>query len=95
MNPPAECEALYDPDLPDANSVIASLCCVATQYASRPSTELAQLALDLAHKLTAPEYAESKLISEVAQQLVRQWHQVLCERMNAFAGAVPGSRAVN
>jgi len=51
-------EAQYDPDLPDAKAVMASLCCVASQYASNPSLELAQLAASLAHKLTAPQYAE-------------------------------------
>lgn len=95
MNPPADSEAPYDPDLPDANSVIASLCCVATQYASRPSTELAQLALDLARKLAAPEYAESERISEIAQQLVKQWNGVLRERRAAFARIAPSSRAIN
>lgn len=88
-----ETEAQFDPDLPTASAVIASLCCVATQYASRPSVDLARQALDLARKLTAPQYAESKLIVEVAEQLVRQWDQVLFRQMNAFT--VPGSQAVN
>jgi hypothetical protein len=41
---------LYDPELPDASSVMASLLCVATVYAGRPSLELAKLALSLAEK---------------------------------------------
>ncbi len=71
--------ALYDPDLPTASAVMASLCCVATQYASRPSIDLAHLASTLAYKLTAPEYAESQLITEVAKRLVYQWDQVVRE----------------
>jgi hypothetical protein len=53
-------QALYDPELPDANAVMASLCCVAAQYAGKPSLALAELAADLSRKLTAPQYAESR-----------------------------------
>jgi hypothetical protein len=67
----------YDPELPDANSVMASLCCVAVQYASNPSLELAALATDLSQKLTAPEYAESQLVTEVAKRLAAQWSAIL------------------
>lgn len=73
-------KALYDPDLPNASSVMASLCCVAAQYASKPSRALAELAADLSHKLTAPQYAESRLVTEVAKRLVTQWETVLHEQ---------------
>jgi hypothetical protein len=69
-------DATYDPELPDANAVLASLCCVASRYATSPSPELAQLAANLSRKLTAPEYAESKLVVEVAQHLLRHWEGV-------------------
>jgi hypothetical protein len=75
-------EAQFDPDLPNASAVMASLCCVATQYASQPSLELAKLAASLAHKLTAPQYAESKLVVEVAKGLVRQWDEVIDEALS-------------
>ncbi|CAG0992886.1 hypothetical protein MTYP_02379 [Methylophilaceae bacterium] len=84
-------EAKYDPDLPDASAVMASLCCVATQYASNPSMELARLAASLAHKLTAPQYAESKLVVEVAKRLVRQWDDVLFEQTNEMSRVIPAS----
>jgi hypothetical protein len=67
----------YDPELPNANAVMASLCCVAVQYASRPSLELAALAADLSQKLMAPQYAESKLVTEVAKRLTAQWSTIL------------------
>ncbi len=97
MNQQSETDAQFDPDLPTANAVMASLCCVAAQYASRPSTELAKLALDLAYKLTAPQYAESELITEVAQQLVRQWKQVLYQQVQTRAAGmiIPGNRFIN
>jgi len=71
--------ALYDPDLPTASEVMASLCCVATQYAKEPSLDLATLASSLANTLTAPEYAETKLIVTVAKRLAHQWDSVLRE----------------
>ena len=97
MNQQAETNAQFDPDLPTANAVMASLCCVAAQYASKPSIELAKLALDLAYKLSAPQYAESKLITEVAQQLVRQWKQVLYQQVKTRAAGLimPDSRFIN
>jgi hypothetical protein len=70
---------LFDPDLPTAKEVMSAICCVATQYALNPSLDLAKLASILANKLTAPEYAESKLIVEVAKRLVFQWDEVLRE----------------
>lgn len=95
MSSRSEPEAQFDPELPTASAVIASLCCVAAQYANSPSLELARLALDLARKLTAPQYAESKLIVEVAQQLVRQWDQVLHRQMNRPGAVAPGSQSVH
>jgi len=88
-------EAQFDPDLPNASAVMASLCCVATQYASQPSLELAKLAASLAHKLTAPQYAESKLVTEVAKRLVRQWDEVidkaLSEQKEVLRNLMPSS----
>lgn len=84
-------EAQFDPDLPNASAVMASLCCVATQYASQPSLELARLAASLAHKLTAPQYAESKLVVEVAKRLVRQWDEVLDDQNEALRKLMPSS----
>lgn len=78
-------EAIYDPDLPDANALLASLCCVASRYAARPSPDLAQLAVSLSRKLTAPEYAESRLVSEVAQRLVQQWESIAIEQCRQLA----------
>lgn len=80
-------EATYDPELPDANAVLASLCCVAARYAARPSRDLAQLAASLSRKLTAPQYAESKLVSEVAQRLVRQWESIVIEQSRQLVPA--------
>lgn len=67
----------YDPDLPDANAVMAAICCTSSQYAVNPSIDLAMLVADLAYKLTAPQYAESKLVSEVAKRLVCQWDAII------------------
>ena len=81
-------EATYDPDLPEANAVMASLCCEAARYASHPSTDLAQLAASLARKLTAPQYAgSSRLVNEVAQRLVRQWEAIVVEQSRHVAPA--------
>ncbi len=84
-------ETQYDPDLPDAKAVMASLCCVASQYASNPSRELAQLPASLAHKLSAPQYAESRLVEEVAKRLVRQWQQVLADQADTMRDLMPES----
>jgi len=40
---------------------------------------LAILASDLANKLTAPEYADSKLIEDIAERLVQQWARIVSE----------------
>jgi hypothetical protein len=71
---------LFDPELPTAKEVMGAICCVATRYALNPSFELAKTASILALKLTAPEYAESALITEIAKRLVSQWEDVLCEQ---------------
>jgi hypothetical protein len=64
---------LYDPEMPDASAVMASLLSVTTIYAGKPSLELAKLALSLAETLTAPEYAESDLICSVSRRIHLQW----------------------
>lgn len=69
--------ATFDPDLPDANAVMAAICCVSARFAANPSLELALLASDLSFKLTAEEYAESPLISGIARHLVKQWDVVV------------------
>ncbi len=76
--------ALFDPELPSANAVMATLNCVAARYAMQPSLELAELASSLAYKLTAPEYTESKLIEEVAKSLVFQWDKVVRTYLEAL-----------
>lgn len=84
----AHYSALFDPELPTASAVMASLNCVAVQYAQQPSLELAYLASGLAYTLTAPEYAESKLIEEVACSLVFQWGRLLQMHQQASSGWV-------
>lgn len=80
---------LFDPELPTAKEVMAAICCVATQYALNPSLDLAKTALTLAHKLTAPEYAETKLIVEIAKRLVFQWEEVLREHAYIQSQVMP------
>jgi hypothetical protein len=70
---------LFDPELPTAKELMAAICCVATQYALKPTQELAILASDLAKKLTAPEYADTKLIEDIAERLVKQWTRIVSE----------------
>lgn len=70
---------LFDPELPTAKELMAAICCVATQYALKPTHELAILANELANKLTAPEYAETKLIEDIAERLVKQWTRIVSE----------------
>ncbi len=70
---------LFDPELPTTKELMAAICCVTTQYALKPSHELAVLASDLANKLTAPEYADTKLIEDIAERLVKQWAQIVSE----------------
>lgn len=87
--------ALYDPELPDASSVMASLLCVATIYAGKPSLELAKLALSLAEKLTAPEYAESELICSVARRLHMQWGFVVNDYQQLQASVMQANTAMH
>ncbi len=87
-------EKHYDPDLPDANALMASLCCVAAQYAWNPTIELARLAASLAHRLATPHYAESKLIAEVAETLIRQWEAIVDEQAADLSSVVPSSTVV-
>lgn len=63
----------YDPALPDAESVMASLLYIATLYIKKPTYELAKQALRLAETLTAPEYADSELICSVSRRMCVQW----------------------
>jgi hypothetical protein len=81
--------SLYDPELPDANAVMASLLCVATIYAGKPSLELAKLALSLAQKLTAPEYAESELICSVSRRISMQWGFVVRDYEQTQSALIP------
>ncbi len=74
----------YDPDLPNASAVMAAICCVSSQYAVNPSTDLAILISDLTHKLATPQYAESKLIAEVAKRLAFQWDAIVDDLHDAL-----------
>lgn len=85
---------LFDPELPTAKEVMAAMCCVATQYALNPTLEMAQSASSLAHKLTAPEYAETKLIVEVAKRMVYQWDEVLREHLYIETQIMPANTTV-
>jgi hypothetical protein len=85
----------YDPDLPNASAVMAAICCVSSQYAVNPSTDLAMLIADLAHKLTAPQYAESKLVIEVAKRLVYQWDAIVHEQQAEMIQATPVSSSIH
>ncbi len=80
---------LFDPDLPTAKEMLSAICCVATQYAIKPSHELAVLAWELSQKLTAPEYADTNLIKEIARRLVGQWHGVVQEHQELEAQVLP------
>lgn len=78
-------DPVYDPDLPNASAVLSALSCVSAQYVISPSYELARLALSLASKLAAPQYAESKLIPQIASQLRYQWDVILKEQVKSLA----------
>jgi hypothetical protein len=82
---------LYDPDLPDANAVLSAISCVSVRYVISPSFELAKLAFSLAKKLSAPQYAESKLIPQVAEQLQSQWDEILNGQIHALAITMPSN----
>jgi hypothetical protein len=85
---------LFDPDLPTAKEVMVALCCVATQYAQNPSYDLAKTALTLSGKLLAPEYADTKLIVEIANRMIKQWSQVLREHLDIEAQLVPAINTI-
>ena len=85
---------LFDPELPTAKEVMAAMCCVATQYALNPTLEMAQSASSLAHKLTAPEYAETKLIVEIAKRMVQQWDEVLREHLYIETQLMPANNTM-
>ncbi len=85
---------LFDPELPTAKEVMAAMCCVATQYALNPTLEMAKSASSLAHKLTAPEYAETKLIVEIARRMVLQWDEVLREHLYIETQLMPANNTV-
>jgi hypothetical protein len=90
----------FDPDLPNANAVMAAICCTSSQYVMNPSVDLAKLVADLAHKLTAPQYAESKLVTEVAKRLVSQWDAIVHEhaewsQQTGLMNLMPGGNAVH
>lgn len=73
----------YDPSLPDAESVMASLLYVATLYIKKPTYDLAKQALRLAETLTAPEYADSELIFSVSRRMCVQWTLLVNEHEQA------------
>ena len=73
----ADDRAIYDPDLPNANAVMAAICCVSVRYAANPSMALAILASDLSHQLMASEYAESQLVIDIAQHLATHWDAIV------------------
>ena len=85
----------YDPDLPNASAVMAAICCVSSQFAVNPSADLAMLVANLAHKLTAPQYAESKLVTEVAKRLVHQWDAIVHEQQANLINAAPASESLH
>ncbi len=74
-----EYSALYDSDLPTVKDVLIALSGTATQYAVKPSKDLAELALRLANSLKAPEYNEIAYTEKLANQLSQQWARVVDE----------------
>ena len=64
---------MYDPEYPDAASVMVSLLHVTTIYMNRPSLDLAKLALRLTETLMAPEYAETEFICKVSRRMCIHW----------------------
>ncbi|BEV08930.1 MULTISPECIES: hypothetical protein [unclassified Methylophilus] len=73
----------YDPSLPDAESVMASLLYVATLYIKKPTYDLAKQALRLAETLAAPEYADSDLICHVSRRMCVHWTLLVNEHEQA------------
>ena len=85
---------LFDPDLPTAKDVMAAICCVATHYAMKPSLDLAKLAADLSLKLTAPEYADSQLIKEIAKRLSNQWDDIVIDHQALETQVLPAHQTL-
>ena len=83
--------SLYDPDLPSASAVLSAISCVSVQYVINPSFELARLALSLANKLSAPQYAETQLIPQIARQLQTQWDVILQDQLQVLAMTMPSN----
>lgn len=73
----------FDPDLPNASAVLASLCCVITQYTKNPNVHLARLALELSRKLGSKPYSESTLVTSVGQRLQEEWSRKLMQETNS------------
>ncbi|HYG33105.1 MAG TPA: hypothetical protein VD810_08965 [Methylophilaceae bacterium] len=69
----------FDPDLPNASAVLASLCCVITQYSKNPNANLARLALELSRKLGSKTYYESSFISAIGLRLEEEWSRKLMQ----------------
>ena len=72
-------EEAFDPDLPTASAVLASLCCVITQYAKNPNADLARLALELSRKLGSKPYYESTFVSAIGQRMEEEWSRKLLQ----------------
>lgn len=72
-------EEAFDPDLPDASFVLASLCCVITQYTKNPNENLARLALELSRKLGSKPYYESTFVSAIGQRMEEEWSRKLMQ----------------
>ncbi len=85
----------FDPDLPTASAVLASLCCVITRYTSNHSPELAELAVSLSLKLSATPDAESPMISEIAKRMEQAWESKLLEDRLATVSVVADSLALH
>ena len=68
-----------DLDLPNACAVLASLCCVITQYSKNPNAHLARLALELSQKLGKPSYEESMFVTAIGQRMEEEWSRRLMQ----------------
>lgn len=64
-------------DMPDSNAVMAAICCATTQYAIRPSLQLALLIEELAYTLNSPDFANTPLMRCVAERLMQQWGDIV------------------
>lgn len=82
----------FDPDLPNASAVLASLCCVITQYTKNPNAHLARLALELSQKLGKASYAESMFVTAIGQRMEEEWSRKL---MQETASPVDNNNAIH